>query len=110
MAETKKGGSKAAEESRTNPKVVWDDTKMNTSYANVANVTSTREEVTLFFGTNQTWNANEKEFTVLLSNRLIVSPYTAKRLSLLLNGVLKEYESRYGTLSIEKDAATAAKN
>ena len=32
------------------PKIVWDDSKMNTSYANVCNVLGTREEVMLLFG------------------------------------------------------------
>ncbi len=35
----------------------WDDTRMATSFANVVNIQSTREQVDLFFGTNQTWNA-----------------------------------------------------
>src|SRR5258707_713384 len=34
----------------------WDDRKMATSFANVVNIQSTREQVDLFFGTNQTWN------------------------------------------------------
>src|SRR5258708_15412625 len=35
----------------------WDDRKMATTFANVVNIQSTREQVDLFFGTNQTWNA-----------------------------------------------------
>ena len=31
------------------PSVKWDDTKMQTTYANVVNVSSTREEVSVFF-------------------------------------------------------------
>lgn len=85
------------------PKVVWDDSAMNMSYANVVNVTSTREEVTLFFGTNQTWNARESEFTVKLHDRIIVSPFAAKRLLTLLNAVVGEYEKRYGQLDISAD-------
>ncbi len=80
----------------------WDDQKMATSFANVVNIQSTREQVDLFFGTNQTWNAaNEKTLTIELSNRIILSPFAAKRLSVALNGVMREYESRYGTLSVE---------
>src|ERR1700730_15001713 len=71
----------------------WDDRKMATSFANVVNIQSTREQVDLFFGTNQTWNiANEKTLTIELSNRVILSPFAAKRLSVALNGVMKEYE------------------
>ncbi len=83
------------------PKIKWDDSNMKTSYANVVNAASTREEVTLFFGTNQTWNVlQQQEFTVQLSDRIVLNPFAAKRLWLLMGNVLKEYESRYGTLDL----------
>ena len=81
----------------------WDDRKMATSFANVVNIQSTREQVDLFFGTNQTWNvANEKTLSIELSNRVILSPFAAKRLSVALAQVLREYESRYGALDVER--------
>lgn len=81
--------------------LVWDDRRMATSFANVVNIQSTREQVDLFFGTNQTWNlAGEKALSIELSNRVILSPYAAKRLSLALSGVLREYEARYGALDV----------
>jgi hypothetical protein len=83
------------------PNVVWDDSKMSTSFANVVNAVSSREEVTLFFGTNQTWNpSSSKDLKVELSNRIILTPHAAKRLWLLMGGLLKEYEQRNGTLEI----------
>ena len=64
------------------PTVNWDDSNMRTSYANVVNAASTREEMTLFFGTNQTWNlAGQQEFKVALSDRIVLNPYAAKRLT-----------------------------
>ena len=83
------------------PKVKWNDSDMRTTYANVCNVTGTREEVTLLFGTNQT-GIDQKEVSVRLSDRIIVSPFAAKRLALLMNSVVKEYEKRFGELSIER--------
>lgn len=84
------------------PKVKWDDSNMKTAYANVVNAASTREEVTLFFGTNQTWNvADAKELVIQLSDRIVLSPFAAKRLWILLGGVLSEYEKRHGKLEIE---------
>jgi hypothetical protein len=75
---------------------------MSTSYANVVNVASTREEVTLFFGTNQTWNVRESTgVKVQLSDRIVLNPYAAKRLWTLLGNVLTEYENRYGPLNLE---------
>lgn len=85
----------------TTMKVKWDDAGMNTSYANVCNVSSTREEVTLLFGTNQTWHTGQKELVIKLSDRVILSPFAAKRLSLLLTNVVSEYEKRFGQLSVE---------
>jgi hypothetical protein len=82
-------------------KIKWDDSGMKSSYANVCNVTSTREEVVLLFGMNQAWNRGQKEVTIHLTDRIVVSPYAAKRLSMLLSGVVKEYESRFGALNIE---------
>jgi len=88
------------------PTVHWDDSSMKTSYANVVNAASTREEVTLFFGTNLTWNPNEaKEFNVRLSDRVVLSPFAAKRLWILLGAVLKEYETRFGPLAVDVTAA-----
>ena len=83
------------------PQVRWDDSNMRSSYANVVNATSSREEVTIFFGTNQTWNPSDKEVTIQLTDRIILSPFAAKRLMLLLRNVLGEYESRYGKLDVE---------
>jgi hypothetical protein len=84
------------------PKVKWVDTDMSTSYANVCNVASTREEVTLLFGTNQTWHNNQNEVSVRLSDRVILSPFAAKRLAVLLGNVIKEYERRFGSLGLEE--------
>ena len=73
--------------------VRWDDKAMKTSYANVCNVASTREEVVLLFGVNQAWHAGQREIPVQLSDRIILSPFAAKRLSILLENVLREYDN-----------------
>lgn len=79
-------------------KIVWDDSAMKSTYANVCNVASTREEVVVLFGTNQAWTGGEAEVKVRLSDRIILSPYAAKRLSLLLGNVVAQYEARFGQL------------
>ena len=93
------------QEAAEGTRIKWDDSGMRSSYANVCNVTSTREEVVMLFGMNQAWNRGQKEVTIQLTDRIVVSPYAAKRLAMLLDGVIKEYENRFGTLNIE--AATA---
>lgn len=80
----------------------WDDANLATSFANVVNIQGTREQIELFFGTNRTWEAaNRKPVKVDLTNRIILTPYAAKRLNLILTGVLREYESRHGVLKVE---------
>ena len=78
----------------------WNGEKMRSTYANVCNVSSTREEVTMLFGTNQAWHAGQKELTVDLSDRMILNPYAAKRLSILLTNTMAEYEKRFGKLEL----------
>ena len=80
--------------------VVWDDSKMHTSYANVCNVLGSREEVMLLFGANQAWHGGQKEVSVLLSERIILNPYAAKRLLMLLGRGIKEHEARFGELKV----------
>jgi hypothetical protein len=74
---------------------------MRSNYANVCNVAGTREEIVLLFGVNQAWNSGQKELVVQLLEKVILSPFAAKRLNLLLTRVLREFESRYGQLQIE---------
>jgi hypothetical protein len=83
------------------PTVRWDDGQMASTYANVVNAASTREEVTLFFGTNRTWNTTQGEPVVVnLTNRIILNPHAAKRLLVLLTAVLTEYEQRFSKIVI----------
>ncbi len=90
------------------PKIRWDDTNMKSSYANVCNVASTREEVVLLFGMNQAWQAGQPEIPIHLTDRIILSPHAAKRLTLLLTNVLREYETRFGSLGSPVTAGPSA--
>ena len=105
MATTSKPGPAEGAAQAEGMKLKWDDSKMRSGYANVCNVTSTREEVVLLFGMNQAWNRGQKEVTIQLTDRIIVSPYAAKRLSALLDNVVREYEKRFGVLKIEAPAS-----
>jgi hypothetical protein len=90
------------------PTVDWDDSQMRSTYANVVNASSTREEVTIFFGTNDTWKpAADRKFHVTLTDRMVLNPHAAKRLWVLLGAILGEYESRFGELQVEGVAAAA---
>jgi hypothetical protein len=82
-------------------RIKWDDSNMRSVYANVVNAAGTREEIVLLFGMNQAWHSGQKELTVQLSDRVVLSPFAAKRLAILLNNVIRDYEQRFGTLDIE---------
>jgi len=101
MAQSKAAEATTEPRSTEGMRIKWDDANMKSSYANVCNVTSTREEVVMLFGVNQAWNRGQKEVTIQLTDRIIVSPYAAKRLMMLLDGVVKEYEKRFGVLNVE---------
>jgi hypothetical protein len=81
--------------------VRWEATDVKASYANVCNVTSTREEVVIDFGVYHPWERKSGLSRVQLTNRIVLSPYAVKRLSLMLNALTQEYETRYGKLSLD---------
>lgn len=102
ISETAAGAANSDGERAVPNKIVWDDAGMQTSFANVINVLNTREEFTLLFGTNQSWNLNSsREVTVRLSNRIVLTPYAAKRLATLLLARVVDYEQRFGKMQIE---------
>ena len=98
QAPARSGGAAAPAGVQT---IRWDDSNLKSSYANVCNVSSTREEVVLVFGINQAWERGQAEMHVQLTDRIILSPFAAKRLTSLLNNVVREYESRFGTLNVD---------
>jgi len=80
------------------PKVKFDSSNLKSSYANVCTMNSTREEVVLNFGLNQSWERNSNEVMIELQNRVILSPFAAQRLSGMLSKLLDEYQTRYGKI------------
>jgi hypothetical protein len=83
------------------PTLRLDDSNLKSAYANFCNVSSTREEVVLIFGINQAWERSQRELQIQLTDRVILSPFAAKRLATLLSNVIREYESRFGVLDVE---------
>jgi hypothetical protein len=82
-------------------RIRWDSANMRSAYANVFNVAGTREEVVILFGMNQAWDASQQELKVQLSDRIVLSPFVAKRLSIVLNNVIRDYEAKHGPLAVE---------
>lgn len=83
------------------PRIHWDESEMQTSYSNVCNVMGTREEMYLIFGSNQTMQPKPGgEMAIKVSNRVVMTPYAAKRLAVLLKMGLDQYEQRFGEIRI----------
>ncbi|RUT30260.1 DUF3467 domain-containing protein [Arsenicitalea aurantiaca] len=82
--------------------ITWNDDNIESKYSNIATVTATREEFFFLFGTHQNWRGVEdgKSVEVQLSNRMVLSPYAAKRLLLILNQTVKAYEARFGEVKL----------
>jgi hypothetical protein len=95
---SKNEAAASAQGSSVTPKIKWDDSKMTSTYANVCNANGTREEVVLFFGISNPSQTGEPEVSVQLSQRVIMSPFAAKRLAALLSNVVAQYEQRWGAL------------
>ena len=93
---TEENKDKAPEQAGT--RVRWNSANLKSSYANLCNATSTREEVVLNFGVNNTWERTPQELEVELQHRIVLSPFAAKRLNQLLAKLIAEYETRYGEL------------
>jgi hypothetical protein len=84
--------SASSQESANQPEIQWNDSNMLSTYSNVCNVASTREEIMLLFGMNQVWNNKQEDVVVELTNRIIMTPMAAKRLLVLLSRTLSDHE------------------
>lgn len=103
------GSSQSSQSTNAGPTVQFDVSNLQSSYANVCNVSSTREEVVLAFGVNNVWERGQANMQVQMTNRIVLNPYAAKRLATVLNRVVAEYESRFGALKDDaRPQATAA--
>lgn len=97
----------ADKKKRSESNVKWDDRNIRSSYANVCNVISSREEVSLMFGMNQKWDAEANELVIELADRIVMNPYAAKRVALMLNNVIDQYENKFGKIELEQTPAAA---
>ncbi len=75
-----------------NPRVQWDFADMTTICGTAVGVYATREEVCLLFAGRMVRTGGRE--TVMVSDRIIVNPFTAKRLHVLLENILARQELR----------------
>jgi len=83
---------------RPGQQIRLDTSNLKSSYCNVCNATSTREEIVLNFGINTNWDLGQPDLDVQLQHRIILSPFAAKRLQELMTKLISEHEARYGEL------------
>jgi hypothetical protein len=103
MADTTLGTQNAPSlEGKPNINITWNDDNIDSKYANIATVTATREEFFFLFGTHQNWRGAEdgKNVEVQLSTRMVLNPYAAKRLLMILGQTIKAYEGRFGEVKL----------
>ncbi|NEJ90878.1 DUF3467 domain-containing protein [Rhizobium leguminosarum] len=80
------------------PPVHLNTANLKSTYCNVCNATSTREEVVLNFGANHNWDRPQRDLEIELHHRIVLSPFAAKRLRDLMAKLIDEHERRYGEL------------
>lgn len=90
-----------ADASQAGMRVVWDDTNMAETFANVATILATQEEFSLLFGVQRGIRPDPRGMQVQIKNRILVNPFLAKRLLGVLKRTVDEYERRFGEIKIE---------
>ena len=87
-------------ESASPTSVKFDDSNVRAAYANFCCVRGTPEELIIDFGLNpQPVAANTSSIAV--TNRIVTSYYTAKRMLLALQTAIHRHEQKFGTLEID---------
>ena len=83
----------------------FDESKMGISYANGFRTSTTPEEVILDCGLNMLNTAPPEgappELVLQVSNRVVMSFYVAKRLTIMLGQVIRQHEDLYGTIELD---------
>lgn len=79
-------------------RVNWKLDHLKSSYVNFASANSTKEEVVINFGMNNSWDRSGPDLEIDLQHRIVMSPFAARRLAELLTRLMAEYEARHGAL------------
>jgi len=76
--------------------------RAQTNYANVAVLTCTPEEVVLNFGINVNPPTPRREVNVEVTNRVVMSYPSAKRLAITLSSIIQRYEAQHGVIQLPR--------
>ena len=75
----------------------WNESTARDIHTDVCTVAGTREEISLLFGTEPTRHPADQAETIQLTDRIILSPFTAKQLAAALERVMRDHESQFGS-------------
>ena len=98
----------AAPAEKTPPQQQLEQTKLSiqvgnarTTYANLARVTGTPEEVILDLALNPNAFGQVLDESIQVDHRIVMSYAASKRLLMVLNEVVRRYEERFGHIEID---------
>lgn len=77
-------------------KIVWNDRNMVSTYSNVCNIAASNDEFMFLFGTSEAWNSAQKNILVNLTQRIILTPNSARKFHELLTKTLEEHDKKQG--------------
>ncbi len=77
-------------------KTRWNDANARRAHANECAVSAGRDRVVVSFGVSQAPQAGQEDLVVEVASEVAMRPHVAKQLAVLLDRVLRAYESRYG--------------
>jgi Protein of unknown function (DUF3467) len=97
---TETGGTPAGGQPVAHQEITLNDQGAHAAYANFARVTATPEEVIVDFALNANPFLQGKQ-EVQVTQRLVLSLYTAKRLSSALLMTLQRHEATFGTIELD---------
>ncbi|MDR1485887.1 MAG: DUF3467 domain-containing protein [Planctomycetaceae bacterium] len=77
-----------------------DDANVSANYVNYCRITGTPEEIIIDFALNPQPLATPQQ-TVHVSNRIVTSFYSAKRLLITLQSAIQRHENAFGEIEID---------
>lgn len=77
------------------PEILWDSAEMTTIHGTVIGIEATRGEIQLLFG-SRTVQTGRRETTVMVSDRVILNPFAAKRLLVLMRKIMARHQLPFG--------------
>jgi hypothetical protein len=93
-------GRMAMTDSQLKPEILWNERDVHHTQAEACMIRMSSREIVLLFGNQEGGDPENIRYT----NRLILGPSSAKRLSVILNRVMENYEAEFGPLKIHSPA------